>query len=283
MKQTDSDQKIIDTLRSLKTNEEVNPSVFFKENTKVRLMNLISDEEKVLEKQPSFIFVKNPKFAFRLAGIFLIILVFISTGTILAAQSANPKNTLYPVKLASEEIALKLSSGSSLKANIAVEIAKRRGDEITLGQKSDSKSQIKQGIGTYRESINQARVLVPSNNTHLNNELKNEENNLDELTHRYEDSGQTENQINSKQKVEGASDSNTNPSGQNPEQQKSEVKSPVEQQINNQETTKEEPKIQSSPSESFDKTIQDIRDNVEKSVQDITATPSPLSSPEQEH
>jgi len=262
MKQTDSEKDLINTLRSLKTNEGVNPSLFFKENTKVRLMNLISDEEKVLEENPSFVFVKNPKFAFRLAGMFLIILVFVSTGTILAAQSATPKNQLYPVKLASEEIALKLSPNSSLKADIAVEIAKRRGNEITLEQKSVNKSEIKQSIEIYKESIIQAKTLVPSDNTHLTNELRNEESNLDALTHRYEDS---------EQKVKGASDSKVNPPVQ--EQNNPGIK-PTPTQNTDQEKSGENTIIQNSPSDSFDKTTQDIGDNVEKRVQDITATPS---------
>lgn len=264
MKKTDFEKNLINTLRSLKTNGDVNPSVFFRENTKVRLMNLIS-EEKVLENKPSFVFIKNPKFAFRLAGAFLIILVFISTGTILAAQSVNPKNSLYPVKLASEDITLKLSP-SSFKANVAVEIAKRRGDEIASQQKTNSKSEIKHGIEKYKESIDQARILVPSGNTNLNHELKDEEDNLDQLTHRYEDSGE---------KVKGTSDSNINSSGQNQEKIRSEIKLPIKEQTSNQETIREEIKVQSSPSGSFDKTIQDIRDNVEKSVQELIATPSP--------
>ena len=274
MKKTDFEKDLIDTLSSLKTNEDVNPSVFFKENTKIRLMNLISNQEKVTEKKPGFVFVKNPKFAFRLAGVFLIVLIFISTGTILAAQSANPKNTLYPVKLASEEIALKLSPTPSFKANIAVGIAKRRGEEITVQQNTDSKSEIKSGIEKYKESINQAKQIVPSNNEHLNSELKDAEYNLDQLTHRYEDSNQN---------VKGASDTNINSSEQNQEQIRSEIKLPVKEQTTNQETIREEIKIQSSPSDSFDKTIQDVKDNMEKSVREITATPSPSSSPEEQH
>jgi hypothetical protein len=271
MKQTDFDQELMNTLHSLKTNGEFNPSLFFKENTKVRLMNLISDEGKVMEKKPGFVFVKNPKFTFRLAGIFIIILALISTGTILAAQSATPKSQLYPVKLASEEVALKLSPNASFKADIAVEIAKRRGNEITSEQKSVNKSEIKQGIEIYKESIIQAKTLVASDNTHLTNELKNEENNLDELIHMYEDSGQ---------KVKGASDLRVNP--QTEEQNNSEVKLTPTQ---NRGTDKngENTIIQNSPSGSFNRTIQDIRDNVEKSVQEITATPSPLPFHEEQH
>jgi hypothetical protein len=254
MKKTDFDQELINTLNSLKTEGNVNPSVFFKETTKVRLMNLIS-EEKVLEEKSSFVFRKNPKFAFRLAGIILIILIFVSSGTILAAQSSNPKNKLYPVKLASEEIALKFSPSSSLKANIAVEIVKRRGDEIASQQKTDNKPEIKRGIERYKESIDQAQSLVPSDNTHLNNELRNEESNLDELTRQYENSGQTEDQINPGQKVKGASDSKVNSPEQNLEQKSSEIeiKLPAEQQSNNRETIREET----------------------KTIEELTTTPSP--------
>lgn len=239
MKKTDFEKDLINTLRSLKEDGDVNPSVFFRENTKVRLMNLISDQEKVLEKKPSFVFIKNPRFAFRLVGIFFIILVFISTGTILAAQSVSPKNNLYPVKLASEDIALKLSP-SSFKANVAVEIAKRRGDEITLEKKSDSKPEIKHGIEKYKESINQARILVPSGNTNLNHELEHEESNLDELTNEYKNSGENENQINQEQGVKGTQEQESSeikiqespkPSETNSSQSVEETKTDIESEI----------------------------------------------------
>ncbi len=264
MKKTDFDQDLIKTLRSFKTNENVNPSVFFRENTKVRLMNLIS-EEKVLENKSSFVFIKNPKFAFRLAGAFLIILVFISTGTILAAQSVNPKNSLYPVKLASEDIALKLSP-SSFKANVAVEIAKRRGDEIASQEKTNSKSEIKHGIKKYKESIDQARILVPSGNTNLNHELEHEESNLDELTNKYKNSGQNENQSNREREVKGASDSESKQLELNTEEKSSEQK------------IQESPRpIETNSSQSIEKTIEETKTNVEHEIQNVI---SPQTSEE---
>lgn len=244
MKKTDFDQDLINTLHSLKRDEDVNPSVSFRENTKVRLMNLISDQEKVLENKPSFVFIKNPKFAFRLAGIFLIILVFIFTGTILAAQSATPKNQLYPVKLASEEIALKLSPSSSLKANIAVEIVRRRASEIDSEKQKGNKSEIKQGITRYKNSIEEAKKWNPQSL------LRDDEKKLESLTTEYNNSTPEE-------KVKGASDSNINSSGQNLEQ-KRETKLPTEQQNNNQETIREETKTQSSTPDSLDRTIQNL-------------------------
>ena len=243
MKQTDFDQDLINTLRSLKTEKRANPSVFFKENAEIRLMNLIADEEKVLEKKPGFVFVKNPKFAFRLAGVFLIILIFISTGTILAAQSATPKDKLYSVKLASEEIALKLLPPSSLKANVSVEIVKRRADEIDSEKKNNDKAEIKQGIARYKNSIKEAKKW---NHQSL---LEEDEKNLDSLTAEYEDL-KKENNPASEEKVKGASDSNINLLEQSREN--SGIKSPIEQ-TNNQETIKEET----------------------KTTEELTATPSP--------
>lgn len=270
---TDFEKELLNTLSSLRDDEKVNPSVVYRQNTKVRLMNLITDEKKVEERKSNFIFIHNPKFAFRLAGMFLIILIFVSTGTILAAQSANPKNTLYPVKLASEDIALKLSP-TPFKADIAVEIAKRRGDEITSEKNSDSKPEIKRGIDKYKESIDKARVLVPSNNIHLSDELKNEEGNLDELTRRYEDSGKTESQNNTEEKVRGASDFNNNSSEQKQELNNSETPTPI-QQKSSTEKNGESANIQSSPSDSIEKTTQEIRNTIENGVRELTATPSP--------
>ena len=272
MKKTDFDQELINTLRSLKTEENVNPSVIFRENTRTRLMNLISDGTSAPEDKHAFVFFRNPAFAFKTVGIMFLILLILSTGTILAAQSSNPKNTLYPVKLASEEVALALSP-ASLKGSVAVEIAKRRGDEITLQQKTDSKSEIKQGLETYRESINQAKILIPSNNQHLSSELKNEESNLDELTHQYENSKESENRNNNEQKVKGASDSNNNQSEQNSKQNNSAT--PIPTQDTGSEKNSEGTRIQNSPSDNIDKTIQEIKNSTEDNLQFLTATPNP--------
>ncbi len=263
---TNLDQELFNSLSSLKNDERVKPSVLYKENTKVRLMNLITDEEKSPGSSSSFVFIRNPKFAFRFAGIFLIILVFISSGTILAAQSANPKNSLYPVKLASEDIALKLSP-TPFKADVAVEIAKRRGDEITSQQKTDSKPEIKQGIEKYKESIDRAKVFVPSSNTHLNIELKTEEGNLDELTHQYEDSRSDENKTNTEEKVKGTSDFKPQQIQQNTEQKNEEQK--IQESPRATETTS---------SQTIEKSLEETKTNVENEIQKAISPQPPAEN-----
>lgn len=252
---TNLDQELLDLLSNLKQDESVNPSVVYKQNTKVRLMNLIADEEKIIERKSSFVFIRSPKFAFRLAGVFLIIFIFISTGTILAAQSANPKNTLYPVKLASENIALKLSP-TPFKANVAVEIAKRRGSEVTVGKKSENNSEIQQGIEKYKESINQAKIFVPSSNTRLHTELEHEENNLNELTRQYEDFEKTDNNTNNEERVKGTSDFKPQTLNQN-----TQLKSDENKALESPKPT------ETSTSQSIERTINETRESIEHEIQ----------------
>jgi hypothetical protein len=240
MEKTDFEKDLINVLRSLKTDENVNPSVFFRGNTKVRLMNSISKEKPVTEKGHGFVFFRNPALAFRTVGILIIIFLILSSGTILAAQSVTPKNKLYPVKLESEQILLNITPFSSWKAKLTVEIVKRRANEIDSEKKSGDKPEIKQGLTRYKNSIENAKKF---NHENL---LRSDEENLNSLTTEYNNST-------SEEKIEGGSDSNVNSSGRD-----------IEQQNNTQEIIREEIKTQSSPS-----------DNIERSIRNLIITPSP--------
>ncbi len=175
-KETEFDQ-LESLLRSLKTKEEAVPSMEFRQNAKIRIMNSVSPDTSSVSERRSF-------FSFRLALTLVLILLVLSSGTILAAQSASPKSSLYPIKIASENIALNLSP-APLKAQVAIGIVQRRDQELSKEQKTGNSQQIKQGIQRFQESINRAKTVVPENST-INTQLQTQEEKLNAIINNQE-------------------------------------------------------------------------------------------------
>ncbi len=243
--------KLEDILKTLKTYGDASPSEVFKQNARIRILNQISVE-------PSFETNKNRKkyFSFRLALALVLLLILIPTGTILAAQSAGPKNKLYPIKIASENIALKLSP-PQLKPSIALEIVKRREEEIS-NQKSQN-NDMQQEINRYKESIDNAKSVTPSNDSAINNELNTYEKNMDKLINN-DENGRGQNQVPMEQK----SDSSL----QNSENQN--VKGDSTENKNQQPHASKSP--ESSPT--FNP-VENVQKGIEDTMHNLTATPTP--------
>jgi hypothetical protein len=71
-----------------------------------------------------------------------VVLIFLlaGTGTVAASSTSMPDDTLYPVKLATERVQLRLSRGDISKARVNVRLADRRVKEILyLAKKGDSR------------------------------------------------------------------------------------------------------------------------------------------------
>jgi hypothetical protein len=71
----------------------------------------------------------------------LAVIVFGGTGTVFAANSAQPDNILYPVKLATESVRISLASSDQAKAELYAEFADRRVSEIvTMASKGNAEA-----------------------------------------------------------------------------------------------------------------------------------------------
>ena len=247
-------------LKTFKTKEDAIPSEIFRQNTRIRILNQISKGPSL---NKNFSLKRNRFFSFRFALALVLILLMVSTGTILAAQSAGPGSGLYPIKIASENAALTLSP-SSLKPKIALEIVKRRAGEIS----SEQNGQLQQGIIRYKNSIDEAKTITPSNQSDINKELSNEEKNLNGLLEQYGNNKEKENQ---------------NRVNQNEQKQTNfdEVKpSATEKSPDNGNTENITPKPQASKQPEASPTfnpVENVQKGIENTIHDLTATPSPES------
>lgn len=141
-------------LASLKETAEVNPDPTFRRNAGIRLLNRISAGKQVPVSQKYTGFFAKP---FQLAFACLMVFLVGGAGTVFAAQSSLPTDTLYPVKQASEQTLLGLTP-SPWKGEVALAIADRRADElkklITLGKNN----QIATAVADYAQSIKQVEA-----------------------------------------------------------------------------------------------------------------------------
>ena len=144
-----TDNKIRELLRSLADDASLKPETHFRTHAGIRLTNLVAPAP--LPVQPAGFWhhavVKLAAAAAPLAF----------AGTVLAAQTSLPGQPLYPVKIASEKVALTLAP-KALKTRVAAEIIDRRADEIKNLLESES-SLIGKEIHAYETTVNDLQKL----------------------------------------------------------------------------------------------------------------------------
>jgi len=124
---------------SQKASSAVEPRPEFKTRTRYQVQSWLQDKERKTEpKKPSLV-GWMPRWAVVVASVVLIFLLA-GTGTVAASSTSMPDDTLYPVKLATERVQLRLSRGDISKARVNVRLADRRVKEILyLAKKGDSR------------------------------------------------------------------------------------------------------------------------------------------------
>lgn len=257
-------------LKTLKT--ESSPSMEFRENARIRILNQISETPKTK------VYSKNRFFSFRIALALVLTLLVLSSGTILAAQSVGPKNQLFPVKIASENIALGLSP-TPIKQKLAVEIVKRRAQELSDSQKSGDSQQIQEGITRCKNSLNQAKSLVGTSDTNLNSEISSEEKFLNSVEGYQEETpvqkGDGEKGTENGNKTEVKTNVNMDLLSPTPLKSNEEsVKSDSTVQTENKGKDNQGKGKQPEASPTFDP-VENVQHGVENAIHDLTATPSP--------
>ena len=257
-------------LKSLKT--ETSPSAEFRQNARIRILNQISESPK-----KEFDYQRNRFFSFRFAFALVLALLVLSSGTILAAQTVGPKSQLFPVKIASENIALGISP-TPIKQKLAVEIVKRRAQELSDSQKSGDTQQIQQDITRCKDSLTQAKALVPSSDTNLNSEITSEEKFLNSVAGYNEGTPAQKGNEKGKEmqdKTEIKTDVNIDllsptPQKSNEESVKSDSTVQTEKKGNDNKGNEKMP--EASPT--FNP-VENVQHGVENAIHDLTATPSP--------
>lgn len=126
-------------MASQKASSAVGPRPEFKARTRYEIQSRLHDKERKTEPGKASLVGWMPRWAVVVASVVLIFLLA-GTGTVAASGTSMPDDTLYPVKLATERVQLRLSRGDIRKARVNVRLADRRIKEIVyLAKKGDSR------------------------------------------------------------------------------------------------------------------------------------------------
>lgn len=143
-------------LHTLKSDIESRPSVAFRTNARIRILNTIAGSQMPVHSP-----IRRSvwmTYAFRLA----VLALFLTGGTVYAAQSSHPKDILFPVKVLSERVALTLSPTQTAKTTVANTIIQRRAMEVEQAKNEGNKEEIRQTVTSYESTVSEIR-----NNTHV--------------------------------------------------------------------------------------------------------------------
>ncbi len=157
---------IIVALRELTHDEELSPSAAFCTNARIRILNTIQSGA-----TPSTYNRRLPglTYLFRFAAP-IIILLF--AGVVYAAQSSNPRDMLFPVKLLSERAALTLSPSESAKTSVASEIIGRRAQEGEHAKNEGDIEELQQSAANFDTSVSRIRETKHIDQEKIENEIQ---------------------------------------------------------------------------------------------------------------
>src|SRR5690242_13348463 len=134
-------------LKNMHHIKQAHPSDAFRKNARIRIMNTITTPRAF-----KLSWYQKPRVAGYIAGSAIATFIF-SAGTVFAAQSSLPNALLYPIKIASEKVALTLSPSTSLKTTVASSIISRRIDELKEAQKSGNEKAIDESITNFNNEL----------------------------------------------------------------------------------------------------------------------------------
>lgn len=155
-------------LKGLKGYPEVIPSADWRENARIRILNLVTPAVKPHWYQKPRIWGYTVGSALATATL--------SVGVAFAAQSSLPNSPLYPVKLLSEHVALTLSPTESLKTSVAQSIISRRISEVEEVQKTGNKKRIDESIVRLHEDVDAIKNREDISRDRINETLTQHEN-----------------------------------------------------------------------------------------------------------
>lgn len=145
------DNQLETLLKNLKHDEEVRPSATFRTNARIRILNVVAQSKAtspVVHYRPAVL---------RYAVLFACVVFLLLGGTVYAAQSSGPNDTLFPVKILSERAALTLSPTEALKTDVAVTIIDRRASENEQAKKDGNTEEEQRAVTNFRSAVTQIR------------------------------------------------------------------------------------------------------------------------------
>ncbi len=154
------ESKLITYLKSLR-HLEPDQRWFF--STKKILKRFI--QENPTSPQPlkgSFLFFRSPRFA--TAALALLLILTISGGAVLASQESLPGDTLFPIKLLTEEVEKFLARDDFSKAKISLKLTNKRLEEVikltTSGNPEENQEHINTNLERFKLELKEAESFL---------------------------------------------------------------------------------------------------------------------------
>lgn len=137
-------------LRAIRQDPEGLPRASFRTNARIRVLNTIAKPLAAMRPARMNRFWRGVVAAVATPA-------FLGVGTVLAAQTSKPNDLLYPVKIASENISLQLAPTSQLKTSVAIDIIRRRAEEIEHAESQNDTKELREAKATMTQTIDTLR------------------------------------------------------------------------------------------------------------------------------
>jgi hypothetical protein len=150
----------------------LNPPPGFISRTRKELVTQINQSQKELSRPRARLLEKlthtwdrlfgKPQLVFKPLLIVLLVIFFVTSGSgvALAAQSALPGESLYPVKISLEQVSLAVSLSDAGDASLHIRYSERRVKEMQVLEAIGEYTKIEKPLYNYQYQINQAVSLI---------------------------------------------------------------------------------------------------------------------------
>ncbi len=125
------------------------PQASFRTNARIRLLNLLSAPAAAFPRPAMAIRSQ----VLRWAGAFALAIFILGTGAVYASQSSLPGTPLYPVKIASEKVALGLAPTGQIKTAVATSMIDRRADEVNKLHQEGTTEETRVAVQNYTQTV----------------------------------------------------------------------------------------------------------------------------------
>ena len=146
---------------------DIKPSPAFKVRARVQLMEQIHERQAVTERgfgrYCSWMKPTQYRRRFNMAGIIIAIVLVLSAaggGTVYASQDSLPGDTLYQVKLGTEQVRMILPGGDIGKAELALRFTERRMEEMVALVEAGRAQHMGLAVAKYDEALNRLQARM---------------------------------------------------------------------------------------------------------------------------
>ena len=147
---------------------DIAPSPEFKARARYQLRVEMASLD---EKKKHFFLARQPRWALAVVTAFVVLLL--GSGTVLAANSEStlPGNPLYPVKMATENVRLALTSSDSAKAELYATLVDRRTSEIGRLMDKGNTELVEWTVNRLKSHLTNIYSLSPASQSAIGSEI----------------------------------------------------------------------------------------------------------------